>query len=187
MNSLLLVYIYLLCAVCAGELFTRRWSGTRVYSKGFSGYQAPETKRGAFEIAKNSRLKPPVIILVNPFLDQNIGSVARAMLNFGLTELRIVDPNCDHLSENCRALAAGAYEILENAKVYNNLTSCVEDMQRVLATTVRPRYMSQIVYTPETAARTCVELNSEISVGILFGRERSGKNMIVLCSFQNGT
>ena len=68
------------------------------------GYQQPSTKKDAFESARNSKVKMPCIILVNPFLDANIGSVSRSMLNFGLTELRLVDPNCDHLSENSRAL-----------------------------------------------------------------------------------
>jgi len=70
----------------------------------FKGYQQPETKQNAYQIALRSSTKVPSIILVNPFLDQNIGSVARAMLNFGLTDLRIVDPRCDHKSENCRYL-----------------------------------------------------------------------------------
>jgi tRNA/rRNA methyltransferase len=84
----------------------------------------------------------PCIILVNPFLDANIGSVSRAMLNFGLTELRIVSPECDHLSEKSRALAVGSFEILENAKIFSSLSECVSDLQRVAATTVRPRHMT---------------------------------------------
>ena len=50
----------------------------------------------------------PSIILVRPFLDKNVGTVARAMLNFGITDLRLVDPQCDHLSSDARALASGA-------------------------------------------------------------------------------
>jgi len=81
----------------------------------------------------------PCIILVNPFLDMNVGSVSRAMLNFGLTELRIVDPRCDHLSDAARSLAAGSVELLEQAKVYATLKEAVADLQCVMATTVRPR------------------------------------------------
>ena len=83
------------------------------------GYTQPESKRGAYEIAKNElSVKMPVIILVSPFLDANVGSVCRSMLNFGMSELRLVNPQCDHLSDASRALASGAYEILENAKVF---------------------------------------------------------------------
>ena len=69
-------------------------------------FQQPEAKEGAYEIAAAAEIKVPCIILVNPFLDQNVGSVSRAMLNFGLHELRVVDPRCDILSDQARALAS---------------------------------------------------------------------------------
>ena len=50
----------------------------------------------------------PTVILVRPFLDQNVGAAARAMLNFGMAELRLVDPQCDHLSDDAKARASGA-------------------------------------------------------------------------------
>ena len=93
----------------------------------------------AYSEAAALNVKMPVIILVSPYLDQNVGSVSRAMLNFGLHELRVVDPRCDILSDNARALAAGSVEILENAKVYATCEECLADLQRVFATTVRPR------------------------------------------------
>ena len=102
-------------------------------------YQQPETKAVAYSEAAALNVKMPVIILVSPYLDQNVGSVSRAMLNFGLHELRVVDPRCDILSDNARALAAGSVEILENAKVYATCEECLADLQRVFATTVRPR------------------------------------------------
>ena len=61
------------------------------------------------------------------------------MLNFGLTELRIVDPRCDIKSESCVALAAGGIEVLENAKIYDTVENCIFDLERVMATTIRPR------------------------------------------------
>ena len=106
------------------------------------------------------------------------------MLNFGLTELRLVDPRCDHLSDASKAIAAGSYEILENAKVYSSLDECVKDLQRVYATTVRPRHMTQMIYTPQKAAEAVVHrIPAAIEdgpnhvhhrAGILFGTERSG-------------
>lgn len=149
----------------------------------FDGYSQPEKKRGAYAAAVASRVPMPCIILVNPFLDQNVGSVARSMLNFGLTELRIVNPKCDIKSPNALALAAGASEILDNAKVYDTLAECIADLQRVFATTIRPRHMTQIILTPAAAAIEAIPMvdpNSDASeqtynkVGILFGTERSG-------------
>ena len=138
------------------------------------GYQQPETKRGAFEAAKGSDIKMPCVILVNPFLDANIGSASRAMLNFGLTELRLVAPNCNHLSDNSRALAAGSFEILENAKIFPTLSECIADLSKVYATTVRPRHMTQMVYTPSSAARDIMVKPEGEHFGIMFGTERSG-------------
>ena len=60
---------------------------------------------------------PVRVVLVNPFLDRNVGSVARAMLNFGLNNLVLVDPKCDHLSQDAVTLAAGAESLLREAVV----------------------------------------------------------------------
>ena len=110
----------------------------------FRGYVQPRTKEGAFfKAAELSNM--PVIILVNPFLDQNVGSVARSMLNFGLTELRVVDPRCDIMSNNSKALAAGASDVLEYAKIFPTLKECISDLQVVMATTIRPRDMTQTI------------------------------------------
>ena len=135
---------------------------SRLYAAGrFDGYQQPETKRGAYAEAAASEILMPCIILVNPYLDQNVGSVSRAMLNFGLHELRVVNPRCDILSENSRALAAGSVEILENAKLFPTIEECVADLQRVFATTVRPRcectvyvYIYVYVFRPDLRSVT---------------------------------
>lgn len=98
------------------------------------------------------------------------------MLNFGLTELRVVDPNCDILSKDAMALAAGAYQILENAKIFTTLKECNADLQRVMATTIRPRDMTQLVLSPLAAAQVAISKDDEddVKTGIMFGRERSG-------------
>lgn len=150
---------------------------------GFQGYQQPETKRGAYDAAREEAasrgLSLPAIILVNPFLDQNVGSVSRAMLNFGLTELRVVDPRCDILSESARALSSGSELILENAKIFPTLKEAIWDLERVFATTIRPRHMTQMVLSPQAAAKAAITQHREqgstaTSCGIVFGRERNG-------------
>ena len=119
----------------------------------------------------------PVIILSKPSLSQNIGACARAMLNFSLTEMRLVTPKANWLNNNAKALAAGADIILENTKVYDNLESSISDLHYIYATTVRPRDIIKDVITPADAA---IEINHHIAqkqkTGILFGGEKSGLN-----------
>lgn len=148
--------------------------GGKSRSKRFEGYTRSEPKGDAYVRARELGVAMPCIILVNPFLDSNVGSVARAMLNFGLTELRLVDPVCDFKSANARAIAAGAVEILENAKVYKTVEECIGDLNRVMATTIRPRGMNQLIYTPEMAGELMVSSLHNVSSGVMFGRERSG-------------
>ena len=140
------------------------------------GYRQPSTKEGAYDIAKRQYPLYPCIILVNPFLDQNVGSVARIMLNYGLTELRIVQPRCDIYSSSCEALASGAFEIVKNAKVYNELSDCLSDLSWTIATSDRTRGFTQLVLTPEEVASRCVDFprSQNGKIGIMFGRESSG-------------
>ena len=102
-------------------------------SESFKGYKPAETKRDAYASAKehDKSIAMPSIILVTPFLDQNVGMVSRAMLNWGLTDLRLVNPVCNHLSDDARAIAVGSYEILEHAKLYPTLKEAVADLQFV--------------------------------------------------------
>lgn len=148
------------------------------YKQTFAGYQQPDTKHDAYVKAKEFNQNFPVIILVNPFLDQNVGSVARCMMNYGLTELRIVNPVCDITSDNCRALSAGAYSIVENAKLFKTPEEAIADLTRVMATSNRPRHMNQLVVTPAKAAEIALDRTSETvatnKVGVMFGRERDG-------------
>lgn len=117
----------------------------------------------------------PCIILVQPQLAENIGSVARAMLNFGITELRLVDPFQSPVSPEARRTAAGAHCVLENAHLYKTLEDALKDLQTVYATTARPRDMTKIVLSPGEACEDLVNLeNQGIKTGILFGREKSG-------------
>lgn len=168
----ILPLIYSLCSLST----RKRVPQSRAFSSAnFYGYKIPDSKKElAYEKASQSAIKMPVIILVNPFLDANVGSASRAMLNFGMSELRIVDPRCDILSESAQALAAGSIEVLKNAKIFPTLKECVSDLQRVIATTARTRDMTQAVLTPQSAAATAINKECNVNVGIVFGRERNG-------------
>ncbi|ANU07916.1 RNA methyltransferase [Paraurantiacibacter namhicola] len=114
----------------------------------------------------------PVIVLVRPQLGENIGKAARAMLNFGLTEMRLVEPRDGWPNPAAGPAASGADNVLADAKVYPTTAEAVADCAHVYATTVRKRGDTKPVVTPEEAA-------GEISAregrsAILFGPERSG-------------
>ena len=114
----------------------------------------------------------PVIILVRPQLGENIGKAARAMLNFGLAEMRLVAPRDGWPNPSAGPAAAGADIVLEQARVFPDVASAVADCQHVYATTVRKRGVTKPVLTPEQTARDVVTLPGRHA--ILFGPERSG-------------
>ena len=117
----------------------------------------------------------PIIILVEPQLSENVGMVARAMMNCGLYNLRIINPRENHLSDKAISSSSGAEEILEKATIFSSTKEAIADLSQVFATTARHRDMIKHVYTAEKAAEIIVEkASSEIKYGILFGRERTG-------------
>ena len=120
-------------------------------------------------------MKNPVVILVNPQMAENVGMSARAMMNCGLYEMRIVSPREDHLSDKAVAASSGADKILREARLYDTTQEAVADLGLVYATTARRRNMIKIVETAEGAARE-INLKSQagIKCGILFGPERTG-------------
>ncbi len=119
--------------------------------------------------------KAPVIILVRPQLAENMGMVARAMMNCTLTELRLVQPRESHLSDKALAAASGAQSILETAAVFETLEGALADIQYVLATTARHREMIKPVFSPEEAVPLLNNhLNHHQKTAILFGAERTG-------------
>lgn len=125
----------------------------------------------------------PCIILVNSSLSQNIGAAARAMLNFDLHDLRLVNPKADWLNKEARSLAADADAVLENAKTFDSLETAIKDVQVCYATTARPRDLNKEVITPCQAALEIQSLeNRDSKVGILFGSEKCGldNDMIAL-------
>jgi tRNA/rRNA methyltransferase len=115
---------------------------------------------------------PPIIVLVRPQLGQNIGKAARAMLNFGLTELRLVAPRDGWPNPDAGPSASGADVVLEQAKVFTTAQEAVADCSTVYASTVRRRELIMPVIGPEEMAEA-ISAAPERSA-ILFGPERSG-------------
>jgi tRNA/rRNA methyltransferase len=119
----------------------------------------------------------PAIILCEPQLGENIGMVARAMANFGLSELRIVNPRDGWPNEKARSAAANAQHVIADAKVYDDLPAAIADLNLVFATTARQREALKPVRGPvEAAKRLRKNEAAGLSAGILFGRERWGLN-----------
>jgi tRNA/rRNA methyltransferase len=117
----------------------------------------------------------PAIILVDPQLGENIGTTARAMLNCGLTDLRLVRPRDGWPSEKARSAASGADQVIDGVRLYDSTAEAMADLTRVYATTARQRGMIKRVVTPRRAASEMRKAAAAgEKVGILFGRERSG-------------
>ena len=119
----------------------------------------------------------PVIILVEPQLGENIGMAARAMANFGLQRLRLVNPRDGWPSASAIAAASRAHHVIDNVQLFDTLSDAVADLNFVYATTARTREMAKPVRGPEEAAASLAQRTSQsFRTGILFGRERWGLN-----------
>src|SRR3954454_23753288 len=117
----------------------------------------------------------PVVILVEPQLGENIGMAARAIGNFGLTRLRIVNPRDGWPNVHARRAASGADQILDKVGLFDTVEQAVADCTLLFATTARAHDQAKPVVAPQAAA---VEMSGQVAaggtVGILFGRERYG-------------
>ena len=117
----------------------------------------------------------PVFVLVEPQMGENIGAAARAMWNFGLDRMRIVNPRDGWPNPKAVAMASGAGRVLDHVKVVDQTTEALEDLNYVFATTARDRDLTKTVMTPEQAMAHSRELIGQgQKVGVLFGPERSG-------------
>lgn len=114
----------------------------------------------------------PVVILVRPQLGENIGKAARAMLNFALTDLRLVAPRDGWPNPAAGPAASGADRVLDRAEVFASVETAIADLSHVYAATVRPRGLAKPVVTPAAMAGR-IRAHAAPS-GILFGPERSG-------------
>lgn len=132
----------------------------------------PEPVEGPVRAKPRTETLHPIIVLVRPQLGENIGKAARAMLNFGLTELRLVAPRDGWPNPSAGPAAAGADGVLEGATVHDTLADAVADCAQVYATTVRKRGVTKPVVTPEEAAAQIASAQGRSA--IVFGPERSG-------------
>src|SRR5262245_52362863 len=120
-------------------------------------------------------ISAPSIILSHPQLGENIGAAARAVKNFGLSDLRLVAPRDGWPNKKADAMAAGALDVVEEARVRDELTSALADLQLVFATTARDRGTTSEVITPaEAAKRLRTGARRGEKTGLLFGNERAG-------------
>jgi tRNA/rRNA methyltransferase len=130
---------------------------------------------GTDKTKAHTDLAGPVVVLVEPQLGENIGMAARAMGNFGLARLRIVNPRDGWPNVHARRAASGADHILDQVELFDTLTEAVADCTLLFATTARAHDQAKPVVAPDAAAR---EIATQIAgggtVGILFGRERYG-------------
>ncbi|HML28627.1 MAG TPA: RNA methyltransferase [Hyphomicrobium sp.] len=117
----------------------------------------------------------PSIILMEPQLADNIGMVARACANFGIDDLRLVNPRDGWPNEKARIAASGANYIIDDARAFDSLDESIADLNWIAATTARQRDLRKPVLTPEQAI---AEMRTRIArgerCGVLFGRERNG-------------
>lgn len=117
----------------------------------------------------------PAFVLVRPQMGENIGAAARAMLNFGLTRMRIVDPRDGWPNPKAAAMASGAGRVLDQAGLFADLRAALADCDYVLATTARGRELVKPVMTPEHAMSLARALaGAGKRVAVVFGPERSG-------------
>lgn len=133
------------------------------------------TGAGTNSSRMNLSMAGPAIILVEPQMPENIGAAARAMTNFGLADLRLVRPKTKFPHPKARAMASGAVQVLDGARVFETIEEAIADLGLLFATTARERGQAKPVDAPSEAVARINALQAEgIKSGILFGRERIG-------------
>ena len=130
--------------------------------------------------AGTDRTKPwlaggPAVILVEPQLGENIGAAARAMANFGLTELRLVRPRDGWPSVQARRSASGADRVIDEARLFDTLEEAIADCNFLFAATARQHDQAKPVVGADEAARIALpRVAADERVAFIFGRERNG-------------
>lgn len=160
------------------ETLSRQWSGEnywfwarRIIRKLRHGIRRAHIQGDPFAGVGET----PSILLMEPQLADNIGMVARAMANFGLDELRLINPRDGWPNEKARISASGANYVIDDARAYATLPEAMADCHWIAATTARQRDLRKPVLTPEQAV---AEMRRRMALGercgVLFGRERNG-------------
>ena len=108
-------------------------------------------------------------------MGENIGAAARAMLNFGLTDLRLVNPRDGWPNERAVEMSSGALDKMPDVKVFETLNEAAADLNLLYATTARNRDMVKPIFTPRSAAEdACARIDENQKIGFVFGAERTG-------------
>ena len=127
------------------------------------------------KIAAPAPAPAPCIILIGTQLGENIGTVARAMLNFGLTDLRLVAPRAGWHIERAIKASAGAQALIKSHRQFDDLAAASADLGYLVATTARLRDMAKPILTPQSVGKKLRTYASKaVKTGIVFGPERSG-------------
>ena len=116
-------------------------------------------------------LKNIHFILIRPQLGENIGSVARAIKNFNISKLRIVNPRCKWPNERANATSVGAKNLIDKAKIYDSVSKSVGDLDIVFASSSRIRKVNKKVISIYDFKK---KINIKKKIGIMFGPEASG-------------
>src|SRR3954464_1249488 len=108
-------------------------------------------------------------------MGENVGAAARAMKNFGLSELVLIAPKCEWPNDRAYMLASGSGDILDAAKLYRTAAEALAPYNLVLATTARGRDVVKEIHTPQAAiGRLRAATETGARTAILFGGERAG-------------
>lgn len=115
------------------------------------------------------------IVLVQPAGARNVGMIARVMKNFGLRQLVLVQPQCEHLGDEARQMAVHAADVLESAQVVASLVEALQGCQRAIATTARTRALNTSLEAPRIALPWLLAaVNQTTNAALIFGPEDRG-------------
>ena len=117
-------------------------------------------------------MSKPRIVLVEPAGALNVGSVARVMKNMQLEELVLVNPQCDRASDEARKMAVHGIDVLEKARIVENLPEALQGCQKAIATTARSRSLPTLLESPRVALPWL--LTENVNSALIFGPEERG-------------
>lgn len=147
----------------------------RPYTPPDTGGMQSKSRKADKPVATPDPALQPIIILVRPQLPENIGMTARAMLNCGLSQLRIVAPKCEWPHQNAFNASSGADQVLRDATAFDSIESATADLQIIYATSPRNHFVNvPVVDLQEASVEIIAHQTSNARVGILFGPERAG-------------
>ena len=112
-------------------------------------------------------------ILVKPQLGENIGACARSMKNFGFNKLHIVKPKINFPNHKAKATSVGAYDIVNKAKVFDNVEDSINSFHLIVSLSARRRDINKKHISLEDFQKIITKKRN-INIGLMFGPEASG-------------